>query len=225
METLLVVCFLALCAKEGWNRMVHLFDDRLRPKERYFAWWNPYCYGLGLLPIAAGIAYLAHLNAQQMGMTTWPRWNVDAITLVVAMVVVCGALSGLSAMIPAPRPEVCDLFLAAWAGVFEEWLFRGILLPVCIMALPRVHALANASLIVSVLFVAAHAMNMLHGESWRGFHKSALKRFCISVLLCLIWSATGSLWVVMACHSAVNMAVMLPDVFRKQETTAVKEEA
>ncbi|MGC8521331.1 MAG: CPBP family intramembrane glutamic endopeptidase [Steroidobacteraceae bacterium] len=81
-------------------------------------------------------------------------------------------------------------------GCFEESAFRGYLLTV----LRERYGFWPAALAVTVLFMAAHGLNV--GENPTGLATVAV----VSVLFCLAIRRTGALWWVIGCHAAWDWA-------------------
>ncbi|MEI6892512.1 MAG: type II CAAX endopeptidase family protein [Pontiella sp.] len=99
---------------------------------------------------------------------------------------VSGNLSGL---------QICYILTAIFAApIYEELLFRGVLFPYCV----RRTGLIPATVAVSALFAVLH------------YHlPSFAPLFALSVVLCLTYRRTGSLWTSIGVHMIFNAVSIL----------------
>ncbi len=121
---------------------------------------------------------------------------------------VTGTISLIEAAIPSENTVV--VLTSVGAGLYEEFLFRAMLLPAMYLAfrfflLPRIPAMTSAVILTSLLFSAAHYV----GVSGDPF---SIMTFCFrtwaGIFFCVVYLTRG-LGIAVGCHVMYNILVHL----------------
>lgn len=121
---------------------------------------------------------------------------------------------------PVVMPSVTLVLLVVTGqilvGIFEEFLFRGLILNVLLEKMKdrQWKGMLSAIFISSALFGVVHFLNLTDSpELVNATISQALGAMCIGVLFAALYLRTGNIWVVVFFHAITNLAGDLTEIF------------
>lgn len=161
------------------------------------------------LVLVMGWAYAARMNRLPEPGALW--WLTPPLALS-ALIAMWAFSSG--APIPAAYFLYTTAALVVLVGVFEEIVFRGMLLS----ALETRMNLIAAVLLSSLLFGVTHYVNLFQGQSFSGTTIQVLHSTGSGVHYAALMLVTGSIWAPVLVHSVWDAAISMTAVMPINET-------
>jgi CAAX protease family protein len=172
-------------------------------------------FAIWVLPAAAFVQVLRSAHpAQYLGLSAWPsrrKWLpclgvTVTFLLVVALFDLTVGEKSFSAAGLSSLPIALWLVQLVLSALFEELLFRGLIIKELLALLPASVAIA----LTSLLFVGVHLPYWLsHGGATRAMMTNARGVFVLSVVTCWLFAKTGSIWPPTVAHVANNALASL----------------
>ncbi len=94
--------------------------------------------------------------------------------------------------------------LATFVGITEEFIFRGLVLPLAIKAFKGKYRLGFGVVVSSVLFGVAHIFNLSHQSLFTTLEQ-VLAATALGALFAVVYLRTGSLWFVIITHALQDL--------------------
>lgn len=124
----------------------------------------------------------------------WINWYGIFRALLAIMVIVIAIRDGrVTAILSA-------FVLAMFVGLTEEYVFRGMILPLAIRAFSGKHQIFFGVMVSSILFGSTHLFNLTQ-QSLMATSEQMLSATAIGALLAAIYLRTGNLWFVIVTHA------------------------
>ncbi|WP_161002393.1 MULTISPECIES: CPBP family intramembrane glutamic endopeptidase [Furfurilactobacillus] len=111
--------------------------------------------------------------------------------------------------------------LAMFVGLTEEYIFRGMLLPLAIRAFSGKHQIFFGVMVSSILFGSTHLFNLTQ-QSWLATSEQMLTATAVGALFAAIYLRTGNLWFAIVTHALQDFpGIAGPSHGMQLETTVV----
>lgn len=124
-----------------------------------------------------------------------------------ASLLLCAVFLSCGVQVPAAHPVGPELAIQAFNAFGEELLFRGVIFAI-LVTLPRWQAIVLSG----VLFGAMHLIHGFMDGNWQHALWWATATSLSGMMFAAVRYGTGSLWLTMALHMALNLAKIYSNV-------------